>query len=208
MGSSTAIALLGIWLGYLFYGGGYRAPAVAFAQKMPGLVRLVRDKFRVDELYGFLVVRPLRWLCHALFLVVDRVLIDRILVGAGAFAVDLAGRAFRFVQAGDVQRYLAVFGIGLAALLWFAARPACPDRVEIVVEGRVARVTLADAEGETGRLKYSFDFDGDGTTDREGKSPTATWIYGGPDHYTVAITIEDARWRTRRTLQRDIEVRP
>jgi len=183
-------------------------PAIAFAQKVPGLVRLVRDKFRVDELYGFLVVRPLAWLCRVLFLVVDRVLIDKVLVGIWAFAADLAGRACRFVQAGDLQRYLAIFGIGLAALVWFAARPAAPDEVQIVVEGRVANVTVVDPEAATGNLKYSFDFDGDGTADREGKSPSARWIYGGPDRYTVAITIEDGRWRTRRTLERDIEVRP
>jgi NADH-quinone oxidoreductase subunit L len=53
MGFSTLIALAGIGLAYLFYGGGYRAPAHAFARRAPGLVALVRDKFRVDELYGF-----------------------------------------------------------------------------------------------------------------------------------------------------------
>ncbi len=208
MAVSTGIALAGIGLGYVFYGGGYRAPAIAFANRLPGLVRLARDKFRVDELYGVLVIRPLGRLCRGLFQVVDRVLIDKILVGIWAFAVDLAGRACRFVQAGDVQRYLAVFGIGLAALVWFAARPATPDEVEIAVEGRVARVTLVDSEAASGQLHYSFDFDADGVPDREGKAPSATWIYGGPDRYTVFITIEDPRWRTRRTLKRDLEVRP
>jgi len=207
MGSSTAIALLGIGLGYLFYGGGYRAPAHAFARAMPGLVALVRDKFRIDELYALLIFRPLVWLCRMVFLVVDRVLIDKILVGVWAFIADLAGRAFRFFQAGDVQRYLAVFAIGLAGLVWIAARPAVPDEVELAVEGRHVKVTLVDADARSGKLKYSFDFDGDGMPDREGKIPSATWIYGGPAHYTVSITIEDERWQTRRSLQRDIEVR-
>jgi NADH-quinone oxidoreductase subunit L len=207
MAFSTVIALAGIGLGYLFFGGGYRAWAHAFVEKLPRLVALARDKFRIDELYGAIVVRPIQALSRALFLVVDRVLIDKILVGVWAFAADLAGRACRFFQAGDVQRYLAVFAIGLTVLVWIAARPVEPENIQIAVEGHVARVTLVDAEAASGNFKYSFDFDGDGTPDREGKAPSATFIYGGPDHYTVGITIEDSRWHTRRTVKRDIEVR-
>jgi NADH-quinone oxidoreductase subunit L len=208
MGFSTVIALAGIWLGYLFFGGGYRAPAHAFARKVPGLVQLARDKFRIDELYGAIIVRPLQILCRTLFLIVDRVLIDKILIGGWAFAADLGGRICRFLQAGDVQRYLAAFVIGLAVLVWFAARPAAPQEVQVAVEGHVARVTLVDPEAASGNLKYSFDFDGDGTPDREGTSPSANWFYGGPARYTVDITIEDLRWHTRRTLKREIEVGP
>jgi NADH-quinone oxidoreductase subunit L len=208
MGFSTLIAVTGIGLGYVFYGGGYRAPARAFAAKVPGLVALARDKFRIDELYGVLIIRPLQALCHYVFLIVDRVLVDKVLIGGWAFFADLGGRICRFFQAGDVQRYLAVFAIGLAALVWLAARPAEPDEIKIKVEGHVATVTLVDAEAATGNLKYRFDFDGDGTPDREGPTPTATWIYGGPDRYAVTITIEDGRWHTQRVLKRDIEVRP
>jgi hypothetical protein len=208
MGFSTVIALAGIWLGYLFFGGGYRAPAHAFARKVPGLVQLAREKFRIDELYGAIIVRPLQILCRTLFLIVDRVLIDKILIGGWAFAADLGGRICRFLQAGDVQRYLAAFVIGLAVLVWFAARPAAPQEVQVAVEGRAARITLVDPEAASGNLKYSFDFDGDGTPDREGSSPSANWLYGGPARYTVDITIEDLRWHTRRTLKREIEVGP
>jgi NADH-quinone oxidoreductase subunit L len=207
MGSSTLIALVGIGLGYVFFGGGYRAPAHAFARKVPGLVALARDKFRVDELYGVLIIRPLQALSRIVFLVVDRVLIDKILIGGWAFAADLAGRVCRFFQAGDVQRYLAVFAIGLAVLVWIAARPDEPDEIAIAVEGNTAKVTLVDAEAAGGNLDYSFDFDGDGTADRQGKLPSAMWTYSGPARYTVAITIEDARWHTRRTFKRDIEIR-
>jgi hypothetical protein len=170
-------------------------------------VAAARDKFRVDEFYAAVIVRPLREICLSVFLVVDRVLIDKVLIGGWAFVADLAGRAFRFLQAGDVQRYLAVFGIGIAALVWVAARPAAPDDIRIVVEGRSAKVTLVDREAAEGYLQYSFDFDGDGMPDRTGKVPVATWIYGGPASYTVNIIIEDPRWQTRRSIKREIEVR-
>jgi hypothetical protein len=207
MGISTVIALAGIGLAYVFYGGGYRAPAHAFAKKLPGLVSLARDKFRIDELYGFIIIRPLQALCRLVFQVVDRVLIDKILIGSWAFVADLAGRVFRFFQAGDVQRYLAVFAIGLAVLVWIAARPAAPDEVRVLVEDNTVAVSLVDPEAASGNLTYSFDFDGDGIADRQGKVPSATWTFSGPDHHTVSIVIEDARWHTRRTIKRDIEIR-
>jgi NADH-quinone oxidoreductase subunit L len=207
MGISTVIALAGIGLAYVFYGGGYRAPAHAFAQRLPGLVSLARDKFRIDELYGFIIVRPLQAICRVVFQIVDRILIDKVLIGGWAFVADLAGRACRFVQVGDVQRYLAVFAIGLAVLVWIAARPAAPDEVRVRVEDNTVAVSLVDPEAESGDLTYSFDFDGDGIADRQGKTPSATWTFSGPDRHTVSIVIEDARWHTRRTIKRDIEIR-
>ena len=205
MGLSTLAALGGIGMAFVFYGGGYRAPAIAFAKKVPGLVALVRDKFRIDELYGFLIIRPLQALCRIIFQLIDRILIDKILVGAGAFLADLAGRAFRFFQTGDIQRYLAVFAIGLAVLVWVAARPTAPDEVLLKVQGKTVTASLEGPRDNA--LTYSFDFDGDGTADREGANPNASWTYSGPDRYTVTIVIQDSRWHTQRIIKRDVEIR-
>jgi hypothetical protein len=170
-------------------------------------VSLARDKFRIDELYGVIIIRPLQAFCRIVFQVVDRVLIDKILIGGWAFVADLAGRVFRFFQAGDVQRYLAVFAIGLAVLVWIAARPTAPDEVRFNVEGNTVVASLVDPEAASGNLTYSFDFDGDGVADRQGKTPNATWTFSGPADYTVSIVIEDTRWHTRRTLKRNVEIR-
>jgi hypothetical protein len=141
------------------------------------------------------------------FQIVDRILIDKILIGGLAFVADVAGRVLRFFQVGDVQRYLAVFVIGLAVLVWIAARPAAPDEVRVHIEDHTVAVSLVDPEAASGNLTYSFDFDGDGIADRQGKTPNATWTFSGPARHTVGIVIEDARWHTRRTLKRDIEIR-
>jgi hypothetical protein len=207
MGISTLVALSGIGLAFVFFGGGYRAPAHAFANKVPGLVALARDKFRIDELYGVLIIRPLRVSCDVIFKVVDRFLIDRVLIGGWAFLADMLGRVLRFFQAGDVQRYAAAFAIGVAALVWVAARPACPEDIRVSVDGNSVRVDLVGAEKGTDALQYGFDFDGDGNPDRQGATPSASWIFSGPDRYTVTITISDPRWHTQRTLKRDIEIR-
>jgi NADH-quinone oxidoreductase subunit L len=207
MATSTIVALAGIGLAYIFFGGGYRQPAQAFVQKMPGFVALARDKFRVDELYAKILLRPFRLLCDIVFQLVDRILIDKILIGGWTFLADMAGRVFRFFQAGDVQRYLAAFAIGASVVVWIAARPASPDEVRIKVDGRSVKVDVIDPESSADALSYSFDFDGDGKPDRSGPTPSATWIYGGALHHEVTVTIEDSRWHTRRVLTRTFELR-
>jgi NADH-quinone oxidoreductase subunit L len=207
MATSSIVALAGIGLAYVFFGGGYRQPAQAFAEKMPGFVALVRDKFRVDELYAKILLRPFRLLCDIVFQLVDRILIDKILIGGWTLVADTVGRVFRFFQAGDVQRYLAVFAIGASVVVWIAARPAWPDEVRIKVDGRSVRVDVVDPEASADALEYNFDFDGDGRPDRSGPTPSATWIYGGALHHEVTITIEDSRWHTRRVLTRNFDLR-
>ena len=66
------------------------------------------------------LVRPFRWLAAAAFNVIDRFLIDLVLVNGSAFVLDISGRVARWWQNGDVQRYLAAIVLGLAALLWLA----------------------------------------------------------------------------------------
>jgi hypothetical protein len=92
-------------------------------------------------------------------------------------------------------------------VVWIAARPTLPDDVRVKVEGRTVKVDMVDPDASRGALRYSFDFDGDGTPDRSGPTPSATWIYGGVDHHEVTITIEDSRWHTRRILTRTFDLR-
>jgi proton-translocating NADH-quinone oxidoreductase, chain L len=205
--TSTAIALAGIGVAWLFFGGGAREPARRFVAALPRLVATVRGKFFVDEIYHGLVVRPLRGLSRALFVVVDRLLIDRLLVGGWTVLVDLGGRFLRLLQAGDVQRYLAVFAIGLAALVYVMARPAAPSEVKIRIEGRSAAVELGEREAVPGKLHYGFDFDGDGREDRLGPIPSATWSYARPGQYRLHIRITDPQWSTTRTIERTIDIR-
>jgi NADH-quinone oxidoreductase subunit L len=207
MAASTLIAVLGIGAAYAFFGGGYRVPAHAFAQKMPRLVQLARDKFRIDELYATILLRPFRIVCDILYQVVDRILIDKVLIGGWTFLADLVGRVFRFLQAGDIQRYLAAFAIGAAVVVWIAARPKNPDEVRLRVDGHTVKIDLIDAQPAEAGLRYGFDFDDDGVADREGKAPSAIWTYSTADRYRVTITIEDPRWQTRRTLTRSIDIR-
>jgi len=205
MGASIAIAGAGILLAYLFYGGGYRRPAVAFGNSAPPLVRLVRDKFRVDELYGFLIVRPIRMVARGLFLVVDRVLIDKVLVHGAALIVDVSGRLARTVQAGDAQRYVAIFAIGVAAIFWMVTRPHRPDAIKLKIDGTQVEADVGPAGAQP--LLYGFDFDGDGEFDRQGRSPNARFVYEGSGTYNMKVVIKDPRWDTVTTLEQKVRIR-
>jgi NADH:ubiquinone oxidoreductase subunit 5 (subunit L)/multisubunit Na+/H+ antiporter MnhA subunit len=52
---------------------------------------LARNKFYVDEIYDKIIVRPFRWIALGVFEVIDRFLIDWVLVEGSAFVVDLFG---------------------------------------------------------------------------------------------------------------------
>jgi len=203
MAASTLIALAGIGLAWPFFGGGVREPTRQFTAAWPHLVAAVRGKFFVDEIYGELVVRPLRGLSRLFFFVVDRILIDKVLIGGWTILADMGGRLLRAVQVGDVQRYLAVFAIGLAALVYIMARPSAPSEVKIHVNGRSATVRL-DAPAD--ELEYGFDFDGDGLEDHIGPVAGAHWVYAQPGHYQLRVRITDPRWNTSRTLTRTIDI--
>ena len=207
MAVSTALALGGIGLASVFYGGGYREPAQKFAAAAPGFVQLVRDKFRIDELYGAVIIRPIRLLAVGLYRVVDRVLIDQVLVGGTAALVDAFGRLSRTVQSGDGQRYMAVFAIGAAALFFFATRPMTPSVLKVSINGTTVTVD-AGSGSKTGShpLTYAFDFDDDGHPEVTGDSPEARYTYDQGGKHTIRVTVTDSRWHRSSALKRDIDL--
>src|SRR4029078_6006935 len=118
--ASTVLALIGIGLAAAFYNGGYKAPAVRFGESFPGFVRLVQDKFRIDELYDRTIIRPIRAFSRGLYAFVDRVIVDKILVEGTAVVVDVFSRIARAVQGGAGPRYMAVFAVGGALFVHHA----------------------------------------------------------------------------------------
>jgi NADH-quinone oxidoreductase subunit L len=114
--ASTVVAAGGVLLGLKWYAAEEGRTPARIAASMPGLYALVRDKFRVDELYDALFVRPFQALARMLWKVVDVLIIDGIL-NAGAFLVELAGDLLRFIQTGNVRNYALTFFVGVVALM-------------------------------------------------------------------------------------------
>ena len=116
MGVSVAVAVTGLLIARNWYVRQEGRPAERLAAAFPRLSRLVADKFRVDELYASVIVRPFDWLARVLWKVVDVLIIDGVL-NAGAFLVELAGDLLRFLQTGNVRNYALSLFLGLVALM-------------------------------------------------------------------------------------------
>jgi NADH-quinone oxidoreductase subunit L len=204
---SALIGLAGIGIAYLFYGGGYRKWAVKFGATFPGLVKLVQDKFRIDELYDRIFVRPLRSFAQWLYRIIDRWVIDRVLIEGTAWVVGLLGRLARSVQTGDGQRYMAVFAVGVAILVCSRTVPSLPSELKVHTNGLTIEVDARRGSHASSQpLEYTFDF-GDGTAPASGPSPEAKHEYSQPGSYTINVTVKDPRYHRHDESHQTVEVR-
>jgi NADH-quinone oxidoreductase subunit L len=114
---TTGVAALGIYVAYVFY---LRSPEipVRLAERAHGLYVLLWNKYWVDEIYDALVVRPYVRLSTFSWKVIDAMIIDGVVNGAGSVVVSSA-TVWRRLQTGNVQHYAmamlvgAVFSFGL-----------------------------------------------------------------------------------------------
>ena len=114
---ALGIAALGILLAYLAY---VREPGVAagFARALPRLYRLVLDKYRVDEAYTWLFVRPGHAAARGMWRGMDVCVIDGAVNGT-AWLVGRASRLLRLLQSGYVRSYALATAIGAVAILLY-----------------------------------------------------------------------------------------
>lgn len=115
MGLSLIIALMGIFIAYNFYVKNPELPK-RLGERFAGLYNLLFNKYYVDELYQFIVVKPLYNLSQVLSYVVDKNIIDAIVNGTGHFFVGASG-LLRRTNTGYVQFYAIIMFIGAVLLL-------------------------------------------------------------------------------------------
>jgi NADH-quinone oxidoreductase subunit L len=80
------------------------------------LVRLVSNKYFVDEIYDLLIVNPMLWLSRFLHRVVEIRAIDRIVNGLGNLVV-WTGNTVRYIQTGNVGFYMFIMILGIILVL-------------------------------------------------------------------------------------------
>ena len=114
--AAWAIAAAGTLVAWAFYAGPARGAPAALATRFGALYRFTLDKFRVDELYDAVIVKPFRMLARGLWRFVDVFVIDGIVNGVGRTAAGL-GAMFRTFQNGDLQRYAAVMALAAAVIV-------------------------------------------------------------------------------------------
>jgi NADH-quinone oxidoreductase subunit L len=137
-------------------------PARELTERAPGLHALVRDKWRIDELYEETILGAVDSLAE-FFVWADKWLVDGIIARLSAFVVRASGTVLRYAQTGRVQAYAAVMVLGLGGMGWFFVRPHPTAKV---VENHAAgaySVSLAPGLG----YSYRWDENGDGRWDSE-----------------------------------------
>src|SRR5579872_787678 len=115
-GTSLALAIFGIVLAWYFY---IKAPGMPFliAYQMQSAYNVLLNKYYVDQLYNFIVTRPLFWIStFVLGRVVDSFMIDGIVDGAG-LSVQTGGQLSRRMETGNVQQYAFVYVLGVLAIV-------------------------------------------------------------------------------------------
>jgi NADH-quinone oxidoreductase subunit L len=167
IGIATACGIAGILGAWYLYRRGPSPQVDKFTKTESGnaLYEASKNKLWVDELYDKTIVRPFKWLADALFAFVDRFLIDTVIVNGSAYVVSLFGRLMRWVQNGQVQRYMVGLILGAALIFWLTSRAEDPTvEYRRVPEGLELKAYAGSGiAGE--RAKLRWDVDGDGQWD-------------------------------------------
>jgi NADH-quinone oxidoreductase subunit L len=110
---TLAAVLVAIYLAFRKYGGG----AAEIAQSRENFMyRLALNKYYVDEIYDYLVVRPFTAAARFFAQFFDPWVIDGSVNGVAALARGFSWLS-RSLQTGNVQHYIAGFLVGALALL-------------------------------------------------------------------------------------------
>ncbi len=78
--------------------------------------KAIQNKFYVDEIYDFIIVKPFKTLSRFLSNVVEKSGIDALVNGVGK-GINYSGRQIRLLQSGFVGSYILLMVVGLLVLL-------------------------------------------------------------------------------------------
>jgi NADH-quinone oxidoreductase subunit L len=117
---SVCVAAAGIGLAWFMYVKRTDLPGQV-AEKVRPVYRVILNKFYLDEIYDRAIVQPLKTGSRVLYEVVDRILIDTIMVAGVAFIAESLGKVNGMMQNGNVQRYAFFVVLGLSLTLLFVS---------------------------------------------------------------------------------------
>ena len=153
-------AAAGIGFAYYAYVVHKGVPARDIAARVPGLHRLLLDKWRVDELYEDTVLGAVDELANTA-VIVDKWVVDGIIAKLSALVVAALGHVLRLFQNGRVQMYGTAMVVGTVGLVWFLYVPHSDLAVTGDPETGAYKVQAGGGVG----YKFRWDADGDGRPD-------------------------------------------
>lgn len=115
---SVAVALVAMGYAWFKYVQNGSLP-VADTEERPALTSLSYQKFYVDELYDFLIRKPLDFLSTFFYNVVDKMGIDGLVNGLGKGTIETS-KGLRLLQTGNVGFYIFVMVLGIIAILVYS----------------------------------------------------------------------------------------
>jgi NADH-quinone oxidoreductase subunit L len=117
IGASVLAAAIAILVSFRMFSKGEKLYAFS-----GGFYNLLKEKYKVDEIYDAVIVRPLRWLTEIFYKIFDVKIIDGAVNGLASFFISLSVD-WRRIQTGIVQDY-AIFSVAgiLAILLYIILR--------------------------------------------------------------------------------------
>jgi NADH-quinone oxidoreductase subunit L len=115
MGLSVVLVFCAILTAWLIYKDGVER-ARGLADRMRSIHTLLFNKYWVDELYGFLVVKHLLFWCRFLAFLFDAWIVDGLVNASGA-TVQISSSVLARVQSGRVRTYFAWMLLGAAVVL-------------------------------------------------------------------------------------------
>jgi len=122
MGASTAWVLLLSGVSYLLYTKNLNW-ALAFKGKFKIIYNFIYNKFKVDEIYNTLIIRPIYWISkNILWKATDEKIIDGVMVHGFTDAAGFSARIISRLQNGVLGSYVMYLWVGLILLLILAVR--------------------------------------------------------------------------------------
>ncbi len=152
MSTATLLGVAGFALAFILYARRLHPVLATLVTARPyrWLYLRLAGKWHVDELYQATVVQPLEWVSRViLYEAVDKRVIDGSvnLVGWVGRSVGFLGQLF---QTGNIQKYLAIFAVALAVLLYGWLTPSAGQLEAAQAEARLvapAMPALAQPDG-------------------------------------------------------------
>jgi NADH-quinone oxidoreductase subunit L len=185
LGGLAAFAV-GSGIAYWMYIAEKGAPAKRLAQAVPGLYRLVLDKWRVDELNA--AWGPAAWV-DALAdtsASIGETIVDGVVAKLTSGIVALAGGILRAFQNGVVQVYATMMVIGLVGFGWFFVAPHAAIAVDSSAGESNGDYVVSASPGLG--YQYQWDTNGDGKPDADKFT----------DQASVKIHLDDGKSQTVR----------
>jgi NADH-quinone oxidoreductase subunit L len=116
MGVAVAVMSVAIYFAYKTYIVEKKLPAPEEEELQP-LHSLVYQKYKIDELYEFLITKPLNFIGEGLHKVVDNQIVDGLVNGCGYIVNGVSG-VIRKAQTGNIGFYVFVMVISIVLILF------------------------------------------------------------------------------------------